>query len=68
MNIKKLRVAIIGLGYVGLPLSIEFGKVRNTIGFDLNKKRIEDLKSGIDKTLEVKKDFKSSKNYFLHIR
>ena len=65
MNIKKLRVAIIGLGYVGLPLSIEFGKVRNTIGFDLNKKRIEDLKSGIDKTLEVKKkDFKSSKKLF----
>ena len=53
MNINNLKLAVIGLGYVGLPLAIEFGKVRYTIGFDLNKKRINDLKSGFDKTLEV---------------
>tara|TARA_X000000950_G_C13905734_1_gene656758 strand:+ start:2542 stop:3816 length:1275 start_codon:yes stop_codon:yes gene_type:complete len=63
VNINNLKLAVIGLGYVGLPLAIEFGKVRYTIGFDLNKKRINDLKSGFDKTLEVKKkDISGSKN------
>ncbi len=46
-------IAIIGLGYVGLPLAVEFGKKRNVIGFDINKKRVEELKSGEDSTLEV---------------
>ena len=41
-----------GLGYVGLPLAIEFGKYRETLGFDINEERIESLKQGIDKTLE----------------
>jgi UDP-N-acetyl-D-galactosamine dehydrogenase len=49
-------IAVIGLGYVGLPLAIEFGKKYETIGFDINKKRIEALKLGIDSTLEVDKD------------
>ena len=49
-------IAVIGLGYVGLPLAIEFGKKYETIGFDINKKRIEALKQGIDTTLEVDKD------------
>lgn len=47
------KLAIIGLGYVGLPLAVEFGKKYTTIGFDINKSRIEELKKGYDKTLEV---------------
>ncbi len=46
-------IAIIGLGYVGLPLAVEFGKKYKTIGFDINKKRIAELKAGIDNTQEV---------------
>jgi UDP-N-acetyl-D-galactosamine dehydrogenase len=48
----KKTIAIIGLGYVGLPLAVEFGKQRATIGFDINTKRIEELRSGQDHTLE----------------
>jgi UDP-N-acetyl-D-glucosamine/UDP-N-acetyl-D-galactosamine dehydrogenase len=47
------KLAIIGMGYVGLPLAIEFGKKRTVIGFDINKSRINELKSGKDLTLEV---------------
>jgi UDP-N-acetyl-D-galactosamine dehydrogenase len=52
MNIKK-KIAVIGLGYVGLPLAVEFGKVRKVMGFDVNAKRIEELRNGYDGTLEV---------------
>lgn len=56
------KIAIIGLGYVGLPLAIEFGKIREVVGFDINEKRISDLKNGKDITLEIeKKELKSSK-------
>ena len=47
------KIAIIGLGYVGLPLAIEFGKVFKTVGFDTNKSRIKELLAGKDSTLEV---------------
>lgn len=47
------KIAIIGLGYVGLPLAVEFGKVRPVVGFDINKSRIAELKHGHDSTLEV---------------
>jgi UDP-N-acetyl-D-glucosamine/UDP-N-acetyl-D-galactosamine dehydrogenase len=47
------KIGIIGLGYVGLPLSVEFGKVMPVVGFDINKERIEQLKKGIDRTREV---------------
>jgi len=60
MNLKEKKIAIIGLGYVGLPLAIEFGKKYNTIGFDINSKRVNQLNNGVDKTREV--DFKSLKN------
>ena len=53
MKLTNLKIAIIGLGYVGLPLAVEFAKKRLTIAFDIKKKRIEELKSGIDKTLEL---------------
>ena len=65
MEIEKIKIAIIGQGYVGLPLAIEFGKKYNTIGFDIDKKRIFELKKSIDKTKEASKEqIKSSKNLF----
>ena len=51
-TIKDIKLGIIGLGYVGLPLALEFSKNRKVIGFDIKKKRIEELNSGIDKNLE----------------
>tara|TARA_B100000795_G_scaffold150551_1_gene112729 strand:+ start:5397 stop:6668 length:1272 start_codon:yes stop_codon:yes gene_type:complete len=62
MNIENSKIAIIGLGYVGLPLAIEFGKKFITIGYDIDNHRIYDLKKNIDKTKETKKiDFFRSK-------
>ena len=55
MNIEK-KIAIIGLGYVGLPLAVEFGKHRETLGFDINELRIDELKNNTDSTLEVCSD------------
>jgi UDP-N-acetyl-D-galactosamine dehydrogenase len=52
---RDLKLAVIGLGYVGLPLAIEFAKKRAVIGFDLNKRRVNELNSGIDTNLEFKK-------------
>ncbi len=51
-----MKIAIIGLGYVGLPLAVEFGKQYEVIGFDINTHRIEELKKGNDHTLEVTTD------------
>ena len=56
MQIENLKIAIIGLGYVGLPLAAEFGKHRTVVGFDINKKRVDELKNGNDFTLEVSSD------------
>ncbi|MFP3543557.1 nucleotide sugar dehydrogenase [Rhizobium sp. SIMBA_035] len=53
---KDKIVAVIGLGYVGLPLAAAFGKVRKTIGFDINYARVEELRSGHDNTLELSGD------------
>lgn len=53
MNLENIKLAVIGLGYVGLPLAVEFGKKRPVVGFDINQKRIAELKSGVDHTLEV---------------
>ena len=52
---KDKKIAIIGLGYVGLPLAVEFGKKFQTLGFDINLKRISELKTGFDRTLESNK-------------
>ena len=49
-------LAVIGLGYVGLPLAVEFGKKYKVIGFDIHQKRIDELKEGYDRTLEVEKE------------
>lgn len=48
-------IALIGLGYVGLPLAVEFGKKRRVLGFDINAARVEELRNGIDRTLEVER-------------
>ena len=56
LKITDLRLAIIGLGYVGLPLALEFAKKKVTVGFDINKSRIKELNSGIDKNLEFSKN------------
>ena len=53
MKFDDLKIAVIGLGYVGLPLAVEFGKKFSTVGFDINRKRVDELKSGNDFTLEV---------------
>jgi UDP-N-acetyl-D-galactosamine dehydrogenase len=52
MNLQEKHIAVIGLGYVGLPLAVEFGKVRPVVGFDINPKRVAELQSGQDRTLE----------------
>ncbi len=53
MELQDVRLAVIGLGYVGLPLAVEFGRKRPVVGFDINPRRIEDLKVGDDFTLET---------------
>ncbi|MFX8859281.1 Vi polysaccharide biosynthesis UDP-N-acetylglucosamine C-6 dehydrogenase TviB [Acinetobacter baumannii] len=55
-QLEQLKIAIIGLGYVGLPLAVEFAKHKPTIGFDINENRILELKNGHDHTLEVSSD------------
>ena len=62
---ENVRIAVIGLGYVGLPLAMEFSKKVATVAFDINKKRIVELKNDIDSTLEVVKgDFEAAKKIF----
>jgi len=56
MTTHVKTVAVIGLGYVGLPLAVEFGKARPVIGFDINASRIDALRVGHDATLEVSND------------
>ena len=56
MNFESIKIAIIGLGYVGLPLAIEFGKKYKVLGFDINQSRIEELSLGRDRTNEAELD------------
>ncbi len=53
LSLEKVKIGIIGLGYVGLPLAVEFGKQYSTLGFDINQDRLSELRSGHDSTLEV---------------
>lgn len=53
MGLNNRKVSVVGLGYVGLPVAIAFGKVGKTVGFDINSRRIEELKAGHDRTGEV---------------
>ncbi len=62
---KKYKIAVVGLGYVGLPLALELRKFFSTVGYDKNSKRIEELKNNYDKTLEVsKEELKESDLYY----
>jgi UDP-N-acetyl-D-galactosamine dehydrogenase len=56
MDLTNKKIAIIGLGYVGLPLAVEFAKKYSVIGFDINESRVKELNSGHDSTLEVSDD------------
>ncbi len=63
MKVIDLRIAIVGLGYIGLPLAVEFGRKHKVIGFDINKKRIEELNKGVDITSELNsKEIRQAKN------
>ena len=62
-KVENLKIAVIGLGYVGLPLALEFSKKKNVVGFDINKSRIIELKSGVDKNLEFNKKELLSSNH-----
>ena len=53
LGLRNCRIGVIGLGYVGLPLAVEFGKKRPVVGFDINVRRVAELQSGQDHTLEV---------------
>lgn len=65
MNIGDRKVSVIGLGYVGLPVAVEFGKKGKVIGFDINPVRVEELKQGIDRTGEVSsKDLRDADIFF----
>lgn len=57
MDILEKKIAVIGLGYVGLPLAVEFGRKFKTVGFDINSKRVNELNEGIDNTLEVSNEY-----------
>jgi len=56
VQLKNIKLAVIGLGYVGLPLALEFGRKRSVVGFDINKRRIDQLKAGEDLTLETTRE------------
>ena len=56
MDLDKIKIGIVGLGYVGLPLAVEFGKLYPVVGFDINRERIAELLTGIDVTLETTKN------------
>lgn len=63
MILDNIRLAIIGMGYVGLPLAVEFGKKRHVVGYDINVDRITQLQAGLDSTLEVSSDELSVAKY-----
>lgn len=62
-NSNRDTIAVIGLGYVGLPLAVEFAKIRPVLGFDIDQDRIRNLEAGIDLTLEVESDELASASY-----
>ena len=56
MNSSRKEIAIVGLGYVGLPLAVELGRLRNVIGFDIDAKRVSELSNGTDRTKQLAKN------------
>lgn len=63
MNLSEVKLAVIGLGYVGLPLAVEFGKKFSTVGFDIKESRVVELQQGRDRTLEVETEELASATY-----
>lgn len=63
LDINDIKIAVIGLGYVGLPLAAEFGKYRSVVGFDINELRVNELRKGIDTTKEVETEDLLSAKY-----
>ena len=63
-NIDDTKIAVIGLGYVGLPLAVEFGRHFRTTGFDVNAGRIAELSAGRDSTLEVSNEELAASTHF----
>lgn len=66
LELNNVKLAVIGLGYVGLPLAVEFGKKYPVIGFDINAKRVSELQAGQDHTLEVDSEELSSAQYLTY--
>jgi len=63
MNVSDWKIGVVGLGYVGLPLAVSFGKKRPVIGYDINENRIKELAEGVDATKEIERDeLKQAKN------
>jgi len=63
MNLRDIKIGVIGLGYVGLPLAIAFGKIYEVLGFDINQKRIDEIQNGFDRTRECDENFSISSKY-----
>lgn len=63
MKLEDIKLSIIGLGYVGLPLAVEFGRKRSVLGFDINQRRIDELKDGNDFTLETTEEELAAAKY-----
>jgi UDP-N-acetyl-D-glucosamine/UDP-N-acetyl-D-galactosamine dehydrogenase len=63
LSLRNCRICVVGLGYVGLPLAVEFGKIYETLGFDVNPQRVAQLRAGRDTTLEVARaDLKAARH------
>jgi len=67
ITLDQVNIGIIGLGYVGLPLAVEFGKKFPTKGFDINEKRVAELKTGVDNTLEVESELLTAAKQLTYI-
>ncbi len=66
MKLDEIKLSIIGLGYVGLPLAVEFGRKRSVVGFDINQRRINELKAGHDFTLETTQEELAAAKYLTY--
>lgn len=66
VKLEDINLSIVGLGYVGLPLAIEFGRKRSVVGFDINQRRIDELKAGKDLTLETTKEELAAATYLTY--
>jgi len=66
MQFQEIRLAVVGLGYVGLPLAVEFGRKRSVVGFDINQHRIDELKNGNDFTLETTREELAAAKYLTY--